>query len=825
MRFFYSASITFTLLALCLFSSSAQASEREPGSAATNLVITPGFKVDIASVYTKKFMQADFDISGMDGVTVDASGRLELVTTDDKSLVHVDLPGLDRNRKQTIRMDFNEVEPGDYILKMSLFGKKNKVLATKSVKYMIPEPPEWLNNKLGISDNVPIPFEDVRVEGTNVNMWERTYVFENSIFPTRIVNQDAEQLARPIELVLEEDGLKYQWENISSRVTMAKPTEAVIDYKADSKAASVIGTVRIEYDGWAMYDFILTPKDTRTITALRIEIPFHREEASYLRAVGPITKWAEEKWYTALIGDIKDDTDFDNKDRQVSYMRDWMPNGWQGVNDFMFQVYVGNDDRGFLIVQDTDEDRFLKGGNLEIQYEGDTTVVQIHLINKPTKIDMPLRYRIALAATPFKKYRYDLEYLISMVGGHNPQWVIDNNLMGWVHGASLWKWGRIEKDFMPNPKRPNLLKQATANYKRADMLALINTTNCFCATPYEPFDIYRDEWVHIPPYDGYVNLAGTDVSLVMVSPQSSFFDFYLWWVKKRIDEDGIGGLYFDLTGPAGNANPLSGGGWTNENGERHMTSNIFALRELYKRLYTLLKEEGAKRGTEFYIFQHSSAGPITAFADQITKGEGYNAAKDWSCVTPNLFRATSLRQLGTPYTFFVGPSTSWIKKPPWPLYNILAKTLINGSLTTPLETGHVATHLFPLWKWRKEFGMENAEWVPWYKKDPYINLKPDSLFVSLWKHPGKVMIVASNLTDKTIEGIIKLDVERLSLPDGTLKAAEIHGMDNKDMKIKPDEYPDNISDHPGPVFFHVNDGEIPVKVSPQNYSVIRLPME
>ena len=357
------------------------------------------------------------------------------------------------------------------------------------------------------------------------------------------------------------------------------------------------------------------------------------------------------------------------------------------------------------------------------------------------------------------------------------------------------------------------------------MLTLINTTNCFCATPYEPFDIFRDEWIHIPPYDGYANHEGTDVSLVMVSPQSSFSEFYLWWVKKRIDEEGIGGLYFDLTGPAGNANPLSGGGWTDENGNRHMTSNIFALRDLYKRLYTLLKEEGAKRGTEFYIFQHSSAGPITAFADHITKGEGYNKAKDWNCVTPNLFRATSLRQLGTPYTFFVGPSTSWIKNPPWPLYNILAKTLINGSLTTPLETGHVSTHLFPIWKWRKEFGMENAEWIPWYKKDQRIKIKPESLYVSFWCHHGRVMLVAANLSDEPVKGVIQLDVKRLGLPDGTLKAAEIHGMDNKDMKIKPDEYPDNISDHPGPVFFHVSGGKIPVQIGAQNYSIICLPMK
>ena len=785
--------------------------------------VRPGFAVDIGSVLTRKYLEARFDVSRLTDVPKSASGRVALADAAGQTLARADAPSLGKEGTGTTRLDFQDVEPGDYSLHMSLLDAQGEVLDQIVQPYRIPEPPEWLGNKLGISDEVPIPFEPVRVDGTAVSMWGRTYHFGNSIFPSRLQNQGVDQIARPAELVLVQGGKKVAWTGVSTAVTRARDTEAELAYTADSAAAAVEGTVQIEYDGWAMFDFTVTPEEGgNPIDALRLEIPFPRSEALFMRTHGPIVTWAGETMRTVLIGDVKNDANEVASEGLRSQFGDaWMPDGWKDTGEFIFQAYVGNDDRGLFVVQDTEEDRFLEGGNIGIRYEDNVTVLEVHLINTPTEVHRPLHYQVALVAVPFKEYRYDLEYLISMCGGHNPDWVLANDFVGWVRGALLWQWGRIEKDMAPHPDHPARLSDMVKNFARADMLGVVNTTCMMAPSPHEPFDTYRDEWVIDPPY-ALPHLQGSDVDLVMVSTTGSFPDYYLWWAKQRIEEDGIGGLYFDMVSPVGSLNHLAGDGWTDENGERHMTSNIFSLRELYKRLYTMVKEEGARRGTEFYIYQHSAAGPITAFEDHLCKGEGFNREKDWRLMAPSFFRAWSLRPLGTTFTMYSGLSAPWLKGTPPPHYSAQARTLIHNTLCTPMWEEQVTKDMFPLWKFRKEFNVATAEFVPWYKHDPRVRAIPDTLYVSFWRHPGRVMVAVANLTDEPVEGLLELDLKALGIADDVIEADEIHGMRDEDLTTPPGERV-RLDHHPGPTRLAVENGRITLPVRAQNYSVVRLP--
>jgi hypothetical protein len=785
--------------------------------------LEPGFSVEIASALTRKFLEATFDISRLKDVPESALGRVTLLDAAGNELAKSEVPELGKAGIGSARLNFSDAAPGTYTLQTSLLDKDGAVLREKSHPYTIPEPPAWLGNKIGISDKVPIPFEPVRVEGNAVSMWGRTYHFDQSIFPSRIVNQGVDQIAGPAELVLEQNGTKVEWKRISTKVAAEKETDAVLNFGAKSKAASVEGTATIEYDGWAMFDFTVTPaKGKETIDALRLEIPFPRSEALFMRTHGPIATWAGETMRTALIGDVKNDANEKATEGLRSQFGDaWMPDGWKDNGEFIFQAYVGNDERGLFVVQDTEENRFLKGGNVGIRNEGDVTVLEIHLVDTPTEIKKPLHYQVALVAVPFKKYRYDLEYLISMCGGHNPNWVIDNDFIGWIRGALLWEWGRLEKDMEPHPDRPDRLSGMVKDFARADMLGVVNTTCMMSPSPHAPFDTYQDEWVIEPAYQ-IPGHQGSEVDLVMVTTSGSFADYYLWWAKQRIEKDGIGGLYFDMVSPVGNLNQLSGDGWTDENGERHMTSNIFSLREIYKRLYTMLKEEGAKRGTEFYIYQHSAAGPITAFEDHLCKGEGFNREKDWRLCSPSFFRAWSLRPLGTTFTMYSGMSAPWISGVPPPHHSAQARTLIHNVLCTPMWEEQVAKDMFPIWKFRKEFDVASAEFVPWYDKDPRVKASTDSLHLSFWHHPGRVMVAAANLTDDPVEAVLEIDIEALGISDGVTEAEEIHGMSDEDLTTKPGERV-RLDHHPGPTTLPVKNGRITIAVGPQNYSVVRVP--
>ena len=255
-----------------------------------------------------------------------------------------------------------------------------------------------------------------------------------------------------------------------------------------------------------------------------------------------------------------------------------------------------------------------------------------------------------------------------------------------------------------------------------------------------------------------------------------------------------------------------------------MTSNSFSLRRLYKRLYTMIKEEGKKRGREFYIYQHSAAGPITAFEDHITKGEGFNRERDWRLCAPAFFRAWSLRPLGTTFTMFVGMSHPGVKpgEAPPPHYSAVARTLIHNVLTTPMWEEQVSTDLFPLWKMRKEFDVATAEFVPYYDNDPRVKVSPDTLHVSFWHHPGRVMVAAANLTDEPVEAVIELDAAAFGLGGDVTSAEEIHGMLDDELNT-PEGVRMGPRHHPGPTSLAVENDRITVTVRPQNYSVIRVP--
>jgi hypothetical protein len=780
--------------------------------------VLPAFRVDVLSAYTSGYLEAHFDVSRLASVPAGASGRLELADAGHTVLAAADLPELGLRRTGSARLDTRALKPGDYVLHTRLAAKDGAVIAASSRPWRLPPPPPWLGTTLGLSDRVPPPFEEVRVRGTAVSVWGRTYEFRDGLFPAQIVNQGVRQLARPAELVLERDGRRLAWERAAVEVTEARPTQAVLSVRAESAEVTAAGTVRIEYDGWALFDITLTPGAPMTVTGLWLRLPMPRAEAAFLRGTGPICKWAEEKTFVALVGDVPNDTAFGPDD----YAPGWLPNGFAGRDDFVYLASIGTDGRALAVVQDTEENRFLKAGNLSLDREGDITVLNVHFVDRPAEFRQPWRYRLALVASPLKPYRHEMEHL-AFAGGHDPRWVSGNGLSGWIPGALQWVWGRIEKDY--TCADPAVLRGKVEAFNAAGMQLIPNQSNCFCVSPYEPFDTYRDEWVH-EPYTAYPNHEGSRVSLVMCSPQRSFADFYLWWVKDMLDRYGIGGLYFDLSGPAGNANPLSGGGWVDAQGTRHMTSTVFALRELYKRLYTLLKEEGARRGRELFIFQHGDLGPLLAFVDQVAVGEGYAAAKDWNCVTPNLFRAFSPRHYGAAFTFYPTVSVPWYREGKYlaPHHEALALSLLDGTLTTALWTEQVLMDLFPLWRWRQEFGVQGAAWVPWYAEDARVRVEPAALRVSFHHRPGRVLLLTANLSQQAVQGLLRLDHDALGFPAGELQAAEIHGMTPGEMRTRPGE-PMRASDHPGPTLLAVRDGVVPVTVAARNYSVVRVPAE
>ena len=216
-----------------------------------------------------------------------------------------------------------------------------------------------------------------------------------------------------------------------------------------------------------------------------------------------------------------------------------------------------------------------------------------------------------------------------------------------------------------------------------------------------------------------------------------------------------------------------------------MTAEQFECREFYKRGYTFLKEEGAKRGREFYIFQHSAEGAVTPFVDMMTKGEGWSAADTFETLTPTYFRAVeSWRHLGVPYTFFPTVSMPGYRKGKHkaPHREPLACALVHDVLTVSHWKEQVEEDLLPIWLAWEAFDMDDALWVPYFQNDPRVSTSAPEMLSSFYIGEKRLMVVVSNLTDVPAEGQLQIDRSGLDLPSGRLPVRDILSGDEMDLE-------------------------------------------
>ena len=737
----------------------------------------PAFRVDIQPVYLRGFLSADFDVRSMPDLPAHAVGRVQLLADGEGVPAEARCEDLDRQKEASVRLDISMVDPGDYRVRVALEGADGTELVSRTEPLHIPPPPPWHNNRLGISDRVPPPWTPLSASDRTVQVWGRTYCLGDLPVPARIEIEGTEFLARPMRLVFADACGDRPWGEAVCELEHANDTQARFRFAASCGTARVRGSLHAEYDGFLLYDLEVEPLvDDASMPALSLEIPLHRRMAPFLRASRvPIDRWAApEALQHALIGDVRP------SHVPTGFAPGYSPEGWTWGEEFIPQFWVGDDFRGLFYFQDSPEQMNWVGSPLDVVEQGDETLLRFHFVSRSTPLERPLHYRFALQATPVRRRERRLERLAY---GFDQLWDADiigetDTAKGMIQGATLWEFGRVEKDYLVTD--PERFRRIVANWRSHGVEVIVNIGSGFFVEGEEEFQRYGPEWMQQPPVV-YPNHGGTDVSLVKVCPRSSFPDYFLWWLKGMIEDYDIGGIYLDLSGPVGCANPFHDCGYE-QDGERRMTEDMFACREFYKRCYTFLKEEGAKRGREFYVFQHSAEGIVTPFVDMMTKGEGWSQAETFETLTPTYFRAAeSWRHLGVPYTFFPTVSMPDYRQGKYraPHREPLACTLLHDVLTVSHWKEQVEEDLLPIWQAWENFGIQDARWVPYFEHDPRVQPSDGDLLASFYLRTGRLMIVASNLTNAPIGCELRLDREGLGLRAGALPAREILSGDER----------------------------------------------
>ncbi len=272
-------------------------------------------------------------------------------------------------------LKYGNIPAGKYNLEATLARTGAKGGATFR---KLPDFP-WVGNKLGSEDVVLPGFEPLKAGADSASVWGRTYHFEKSLMPQRIVNQSCEVLAEPIRWTLADGGKESLLTFSKIRRVSATPTRAVWEGEGSLGKLKVTGKVTVEYDGFMDYSLTFTPPaGGMDAESLRMEIPFRPEEATLLFHEARRSATWENNWKSPVT-----------------------PLGSKGV------ITIGNPDRCLQWMIESDQFYYPEDNpnTLQCLETAGKRIFRIEVIGAKKKITSPSRSRSCCTRGPSKRAR------------------------------------------------------------------------------------------------------------------------------------------------------------------------------------------------------------------------------------------------------------------------------------------------------------------------------------------------------------------------------------------------------------------------------------
>lgn len=675
--------------------------------------------------------------------------------------------------KIEVPFDLRDLPLGMYEIAASLTTPDRK-LGEKVVQFEKKESPDWLNNKIGITEKVPPPWSPIKVQkdaekkSVIVSCWGRQYQFEKSLFPSQVITQGKSLLLSPMRLKIRTDqGQETVVPGGDVEVTQAREDQVNLESKSVTGGAKINLKTTIEYDGFAWCEITITPKSKMTIDSLVFEIPYASQYAS-LFYTGP------------------------NSGETIK------PEGYTGNCGNYF--WVGSEIGGIEWVAETQQGWKISKPDQTLQIIKDKTpgrevVVRINMIDQCEKIERPLTIGFGIQATPVRpKPKGWRNWRITNV--EHPKAEQPN--VGAKPWILMWnpRWSEYLNYPVINAEWTKLLKRREAEGTRSCLYAQILRTS-----PIPPeYRYFYEEWRMIPSaqidfetvFDQIKNDKNPDwtqIGSASVCVKSSFADFYMWHLKRSVKEGDIKGYYYDLTGPEPCSNQEHGCGWVDEKGQVQATWPIRAVREFMKRVYVVLKENDPNA----IIGMHMSGRnlmPMDAFCDVMIDGELFSqdiqkqiAAKKrdnyYDILPLDKMRAEYMSDNWGPLTAFLpafvpGAGEKYHQDAPQDIASIehlVGLFLLHDSQMWPAWMN--GKPLFDVWAAQETFGWDDeVEFIPYWDKrvSEYVTLETGGVqpvVCSIFKRPGKVMLVLFNNSDTDADVMLRLHGDKIGLPNLT----------------------------------------------------------
>ena len=612
-----------------------------------------------------------------------------------------------------------------------------------------------------------------KFENGLVKCWNREYRWDNSIFPASIKSGNVEMLAQTPYFEYRTDGKLMRLSKAKVKPLSGDQEKTVFEVKAADENIAVTAQVRVEYDGFIGYELDAKPLNGKKIDKFAMIFPLKKESAQ-VKLQGLETTFAPKR----------------------NLIKNYPAEGRHFP--FASKAGLGCFDRGFFLCLESDENWLPYGRENveEIIPAGDKVLWRWNIVDGAVFKGIT-NQQIGFQVTPYKPLKKDQlqAYRTFQVypGGilrptdipYKPETLPKFKAMGCNVIVLHLNWAKYTGGYEPDDReRFRKFIQEAHKLGLRVLVYRASITNF-----YEPSFLYYGKlWRGRPTSSFFGNPVNNKYKLSSsgrCTNAPGYIDWYVGMAAQLIKDYDVDGFYYDF-GVGSCSNALHGCGYVGKNttsavGEatgtigvnisevtaedraRRPTTPVLKQRELWKRMYNMVKELKGEAGL---IDAHTSAPDRVfsyPFVDSMYHSESAATHKGM-VITPEMYRLYFTKQsLGTRGELIVyirgGNAEKQIRK-------MLALTLLHREIYRPMTNryeypslqGYKEAAVVRLWNVFQRNKVDEAQWLPYWENKDYITIAngTEETLASLWRHDDRLLVVVSNLSKEPKELTVTL---------------------------------------------------------------------
>ncbi len=583
--------------------------------------------------------------------------------------------------------------------------------------YDLDDPSEpWRTAKSGVTTKVLRPYTPLALREQVVGCWGREYAVDG-LFPTAIRSQGQELLVRPIELRIKRDGVWSALKPRASQIHLVRDDRIESSASATPVESSKVSTSSsIEYDGFLRTDVTLAAAQDSVVEGLRLVFAFAPSAAIFHHLE---MRWTEHIYKASP------------KQPGESLVYSWKP-----------LVWIGNHDVGLTIVSETWDGWTSAQDAIRLERSEKELTLTFDIITKPTEITQPIVYEFGLLATPTKPMPKD-------------RWNVRVGSLPSSNLTAINFGGNAQPLFsFPQPRDFGKLAQSLQRSHDRGLRTCCYITTSATSAQSQVSQRNRVDWLmsKVVLEGGEWKTGKGFIGVDACCPASTFADFMAWSVDQVMSHTDFAGIYIDNPGPYWCENHKHGCG---KGGKR--TFPFFALRDLHKRIYTIVKS----RRADGIVWEHTSEtfNPLQlAWVDVYSDGEHFRDAKNYPKERLlQVFDRTFMEITGTGVQAGATPaflSSMGVRKDGDWSHWLLARTLPFGQMVCNYHGWLDGTPAIAACRARMEFGVgeEAIDYFRPHELPSWFSVRPTNVVAGLWqrRRDGAALTVLANWSEAPV---------------------------------------------------------------------------